>query len=208
MSFFQFFQPPSDEEKAAMQAAHDRMHMADQDFKHSTQRLFEELNHDQMRTLQAMLQVIQHRTNDPLVALWEGIVVTEMKHRFNICITCGVNHDEDIPRPEEETAGDENSTTDLKATSFSRTTELSDLSADEEDTPLPTFGISDEDRIKMEEYHLDDVYDSDSGQFLYFKCTGITGTRGPCGVTYPSIEDRMLKPPEHCSGCFQRMMHG
>ena len=194
--FFQFFQPPSDEDRAAMQAAHDRMHMADEDFKHSTQRMFQELNLDNLKNLQAMLQVIQSRTGDPLVALWEGIIVTEMKYRFGICITCGVNHDEDLLGKQTETPAEEPPLS------------VDKLKVDEEDTPLPSFGISDEDRSKMEEYHLDDVYDSDSGQFLYFKCTGIKGSRGPCGVTYPSIEDRTLNPPEHCSGCFQRMMHG
>jgi hypothetical protein len=60
----------------------------------------------------------------------------------------------------------------------------------------------------MKEYHLDDVYDEETQQLLHFACTGIKGWNKPCGVTYPTIEDRMQKGHEECSGCFVRMMHG
>ena len=78
-----------------------------------------------------------------------------------------------------------------------------------EDQMLPNFEeLSDEQKREMEEYHLDDLRLEGSGELIGFMCTGINGMHGPCGMTYPSIEDRKLRPPEYCSGCFVRMAQG
>lgn len=60
---------------------------------------------------------------------------------------------------------------------------------------------SEEDFENMRIYRLDEKYDLDTHAYLGLFCTG-------CGMVYPSIEDRMLKPPDVCSGCFRRAGHG
>jgi hypothetical protein len=96
-----------------------------------------------------------------------------------------------------------------------------DLS-DERDIPLPgleTYGVGkleaegkvpfDNDTLAlMELYHLDDLRDEETNALLGFICTGIEGMKEPCGMRYPTIADRMLHPPETCSGCFVRMANG
>lgn len=72
----------------------------------------------------------------------------------------------------------------------------------------PYQELSPEDQENMKKYHLDDLRDEDTGELLGFICTGIDGVRSPCGVRYVSIEDRMLRDPEHCSGCFIKAAHG
>lgn len=68
--------------------------------------------------------------------------------------------------------------------------------------------LTDEQKKLMELYHLDDLREEGTGKLLRFKCTGISGMREGCGLTYETIEDRMLRGPETCSGCFIRMGHG
>ena len=103
MNFFPFaFQPPSEEEQAEMKKAHERHQMAVEEFKHSSQRMFEELSEDHLRTLKTMLHIIVDRTSDPIVAQWEGMVATYLKIKHGVCITCNVNHDHEAPRPSEQ----------------------------------------------------------------------------------------------------------
>lgn len=75
------------------------------------------------------------------------------------------------------------------------------------ETP-PQEPVQESEEELMRKYHLDDQRDADTHELLGYICTGIEGMKGPCGARYPSIEDRMLKPPEHCSGCFIRMAQG
>jgi hypothetical protein len=211
MSFGFLFQPPSEEEQRAMREAHERHEMHMDDFRHGFQRLFEELGEDQLGTLKMMFHLLCDRTNDSLAAHWEGMISWELKRRFGICVTCGKNHDEELTAPTEEhplVKEAENTMRPLtEAEKFFSTPE--EIAADEDQT-LPIFlGSLNEDQIAlMKEYHLDDVYDGETQELLHFACTGIQGMKQGCGVTYPSIEDRMLKGPEECSGCFSRMAQG
>jgi hypothetical protein len=189
-SFFGFpFQPPSEEEQEEMRQAHDRNQMALDEFRHSFQRLFDELDKDQLRTFATMLNLVVNATGSVLAASWEGMALQSLKTRYNVCIACGVNHDEEVHVPP-------------KAAEVGP-----EQKAQEADIPLP-LAFTEQDHENMKKYHLDDVYDSDTKEFLYFVCTGIKGMKGPCGVTYPTIQDRMLNGPEHCSGCFARMSQG
>lgn len=199
---FIFGPTPSPEQQEQMQADELRRQMELDNFRHGYQRLFLELDRDQLQTLRDMLHALARTNNDPLAASWEGMAAMSLRLRFGVCTSCEVNHDEELQtptkppstRPEPELV-----TTDTEAF-FVR---------QEADTPLPIFGsITDEDRQRMAEFHLDDVYEEGSGVLLYFACTGIKGTSSPCGMTYPSIEDRMKRPAEDCSGCFERMAHG
>lgn len=187
MHFFPFsFEPPNEEEQAEMRAAHERHQMAIDDFRHGFQRLFSELDQDQLRTLRTMLHILSEQTPNLNASGWEGMISWELKARFNICVSCGVNHEEEFADP-----------------AASQKEEVTP------DQPLPIFKeVEMTEQELMKQYHLDDLRIEGTGELVGFACTGIYGAPGPCGMSYPSIQDRMLKDPEECSGCFRRMAQG
>lgn len=197
MDFFNMFQPPSEEDVERMKAAHERHLMALDEFRHSSQRLFDELDQDQLRTLQTMMHILVDTTGSTMASLWEGIVAATLKHKYNICITCGVNHEEETPMPPSQPAGEKPMNEEQEPSFVGYVIQ-----------PRHPDELDDYARKLMRTYHLDDVYDQDTGQFLHFRCTGINGFNQPCGMTHPTIKDRMLKSPEDCSGCYRRMAQG
>lgn len=169
------------------------------EFRHGVQRLFEELPEDQLSILASMLNHLTHCEQPELLAAsWGSYATWELKKRFNICASCGVNHDKEFqvehPNPEPETSEDE------KAAAF--------IPYEDRVKNDGTIDFTSSERALMTKYHLDDAYDEDTKKFIGFMCTGIEGMRGACGIIYPSLDDRMIKEPEDCHGCHVRMMHG
>lgn len=199
MPMFGFFQPPSEEEQQEMKEAYERHRMSIEEFQHAFQRLFDELKEDQLKTLQTAFQILMDPNNHATAGQWEGMVAWQRKVRYNICVTCGVNHDEELSPPPH--APDE----DPKATELQQVIDpvLHDPDA------IDLFAdLTPDQRELANKYHIDDLRDSTTGELIGFYCTGINGMKEPCGMKYPSIKDRMLRGPEHCSGCFQRMAQG
>lgn len=200
MHMFGFFQPPSEEEQQQLKEAFERHRMSMEEFNHSFQRLFEELGEDQLKTLRTAFNIILSNDQSIIAGQWDAMASWELRKRFNICVTCGVNHDEELisshgeqPDPEPQWIKDIQPMADPRIVQDG----------------LPMFQpLSDEERSLADKYHLDDLRNEDTGELMGFVCTGINGMKGPCGVIYPSIEDRMLREPEHCSGCFSRMAQG
>lgn len=206
------FHPPTPEEMEEMQRQQTEHEMRLTEFRHSFQRMFEEMDENQLSTIQTMFHILADGTDSRLASYWEGIIAWERKKRFNICSTCGVDHDKEILSPDTgDHAADPTEPTRpvMESTPAAAGFQVLDDG---------TLVIPPEIRETMNQYHLDDTY-TDRGEssdpnhqqyiFLGFKCTGIQG--GPkdgCGVVYPTIQDRMIKGPEECSGCFQRTMHG
>ena len=62
-------------------------------------------------------------------------------------------------------------------------------------------GFSEEQIAQMEEYNLDDLRDEITLQLIGFICKN-------CGLRYPSIKDRMLRPVDACHGCHLKSAHG
>lgn len=195
MQFFGIpIEPPTPEQLAEMEEAERRNEIARQDFRHSVQRLFEsELSEDQLRILRAMIFEVDH--HDGLADQWIGMISMVLKLKHNICITCGVNHDDEF----QEIQHDSKNALPKEA--------LPKAKPDSEKR-LEEFLSVDKHEAYMAEYHLEDVYDMDTRAFLHYRCTGIKGMKDGCGVTYPSLADRMKRKPEECSGCFQRMAQG
>lgn len=94
------FREPTEEEQAEMKAKLDRAELQMNEFRHSHQRLFEELNEDQLQALKNMLHYIVETNSPMLAATWEGSASAALKMRFNVCMTCNVNHDNEFPHPE------------------------------------------------------------------------------------------------------------
>src|SRR3982751_2786680 len=92
-----FFQPPSDEELQQMKEAQQRAEMSQQEFLHGFQRLFDELDEGQLKTLRQMLLIAPDFIES--VHQWAGMIAMVLKMKHNICITCNRNHDEELLAP-------------------------------------------------------------------------------------------------------------
>lgn len=200
MTFFEHFLP--EEERQKLKEAMERQEMFREEFRHSFQRLFDELDEEQLHTIKTMLYILAHTDegDQHLAAEWLGMATWAMRTRFNICATCGVNHDKELNKEESGVV---------------KSREPDNFNVeDHENGKTQQNGIIEflpEFRAEMKKYHLDDRYEEQPdgwNKFIGFECTGINGAPGPCGVIYPTLADRKLKGPEECSGCFQRMMHG
>lgn len=190
---FEFLGP--EQIAAAMQAQNERAEIAMESFRHNSQRLFEELDEVQLTTLRDMFHGISMSAESIMAAYYEGMASQLLKDKFNICQSCGVNHDKEDLTP-----------SDLLLKQSTESIAWPSPGSDEQPV-LPLFEeMSDGQKEMMAKYHLDDLRDDESGALLGFVCTGVTGK--PCGMTYPTIEDRMLKAPDDCPGCQVRAAHG
>lgn len=168
--------------------AHNRYQMETEAARHEFQTMLMELPLDHLKVLQNMF----HSTGcgDNHLATWfEGIILGIMKVKYNLCMTCMVNHDEEVAEMDTETKEPE-------------------PMDDENIVTVHGVQFSETDYSNMTTYHIEDIWDVDTNEFLGFMCTGIQGMKQGCGMRYPSIEDRMLREPESCSGCFAVMGHG
>lgn len=184
-----------------------RAEMAADSYRHDVTRLFNELQLDQLMTLRNMMHQLVFSEDGKLAAYYEGQVATVLQIRHNVCPSCGVDHDKEAAEFKED--GDEVPPTEANLASET----IGEYRDKAESQPqdklqemLPTFDLSEEDLDNMEKYHLDDLRDADNHQILGFKCTGVNGVE--CGMIYPSIEDRMLKPADSCTGCQSKAAWG
>lgn len=153
-----------------------------EDYYHSVQHLFDELNKDQLHTLRWILHNVSADETGKLASYYEGQVANMLQVKYSVCPGCGKDHTEELL--EQQAAPDQ--PTEKPA----------------EVVPQHTGpSLTDEDKAKMEEYNLDDAYEAGSERFIGFICKG-------CGLLYPSIDDRMLKAPDECHGCQQKAMWG
>ena len=180
-----------------------RMEMAADSYRHEVTRLFSELSQDQLMILRNMMHQLVFSDDGKLAAYYEGQVATVLNLKFNVCPSCGVDHDKEAASFEAPEADMKSTVTDVVNETIN---EYREKAQDKLQEMLPTFDLSEEDLANMEKYHLDDLRDADNHQILGFRCTGVNGVA--CGMVYPSIEDRMLRDPDTCSGCQQKAAWG
>lgn len=177
---------------AEMQAHLERQDMAIESYRHDVQRLFDELPKEHLLTLRIMLNQFTTEADSRLTSYYEGVVAATLAHRFDVCGGCGINHSDEVL---DETAPDEPDE-DLA--------EVPMKAADLFGISMVEGGLSElsvEQFKQMEEYNLDDVRDETTLKLLGFICKG-------CGLRYVSIEDRMLRAPDACHGCYLKSAHG
>lgn len=88
--------PIPEEMKEAIRSDMTRQKMQMDSFQHDVQRLFEELNKDHLLTLRHVFSHLAHADNGLYAAYLEGVAAASLRHRFNVCPSCGVNHDEEF----------------------------------------------------------------------------------------------------------------
>jgi hypothetical protein len=201
--FFLPFPLPIDPEMLEkMRQAKDHEAMVVEDYHHGIARFLDSLNEEQLTAQKSLLHVVAANSKGSsrvIPAYYEGILIGILSAKYGICIGCENNHEK------------------LMAEQLQRESEQQDQ------PPVPMDGgdpfkpgqktvdlhigeggmLSDEQLANMEQYNLDDLRDEDTGRLMGFVCLG-------CGMQYPSIEDRMLKPADKggCSGCVQKEQWG
>lgn len=162
------------------QAHFDKQIAAQHAAQQATWNLFTEITPDHLATLIELLS--QSARDSHLTAYYHGLSVAVMKEKHKRCV-CGEDHDFEALEAER-----------LKLET-ERLAEAERLAAEKTFSPL-NRELVDKDALAMDLYHL--VKDNDTGAF---KCT-------VCGMGYPSLDDRMLRRPDDCSGCKQKAAWG
>ena len=156
----------------------DREQMKKESLLHDIERLFVELDRDQLNTIRALFHYMSEDPSTRLASYYEGIAAQTLVLKHGVCGGCGQNHDEVLP-PINEVP----------------------LVQEELNTAMRENTLTSEDRLNMAEYNLDDLRDIDTHELLGFICRN-------CGLKYRSIEDRMLRAKDACHGCFLKSAHG
>lgn len=161
-----------------------------EDYRHGVARLFEESSKEHLLVLQAIFHNISGTSEGggaALASYYEGIIGVTLQKRFNICLACGVDHDEALK--------------DFTGKVDEGGHPVQDPRSDPPHPDGPRE-LTPEDFKNMKEYGLDDLRDKDL-KILGFVCVN-------CRMPYVSIEDRMKQPPgpEGCSGCRQMAKFG
>lgn len=176
--------------------------------RHEIKRMLSELKEDQLRSLVSLFELFSHEEHGPLAAAYfhgQASVLLEVK--FNVCVACGES-------PCVADHGLENLLPNSKGTEESDPSQvIPPMASREALNPLPDLDplrvgesgmLTDTQLGLMNEYHLDDIRDNVTNKLLGFICLGCKSSR------YPSIEDRMMKPPgeENCPGCVHKQKWG
>lgn len=201
--FFLPFPLPIDPEMLEkMRQAKDHEAMVVEDYHHGIARLFDSLNEEQLTAQKSLLHVVASNSKGSsrvIPAYYEGILIGILSVKYGICIGCENNHEKlmaeqlqrEADQQDQPTAPMDGGDPYLPA----------DLTVD---LKVGQIGFLSDTQIEnMQKYNLDDLRSADDNRLMGFVCLG-------CGIQYPSIEDRMLKPADKggCSGCVQKEQWG
>ena len=214
----------------AMQRQRDQQIMGAEAEQLSIENFLDGLSAEDTATLRGIFHDLVYDTEGRLAAYYEGICVTMLRVKHDVCPGCGKpKHDtaESLLSNHGVSESGADSATEEGAASSSNDGEIilkhrspdgteSLFASPDAFDPKPldkTFVDPKEELVgqkgmlmpehlaKMNEYNLDDLRDEDSGIILGFICTN-------CGMRYQSIEDRMLREPDECTGCQQKSAWG
>lgn len=163
--------------------------------RHEANRLFFELSDDQLRILEMIFTAISN-SNDTSLAAWNaGRIEAIRELKFGVCGGCGRNHSEDAANLAESEDDKPETPAFVDARRKAEESQTTPIGA--------TTELTDAEKVRMAEYDLDDLREEGTFRLLGFVCLN-------CGMTYVSIDDRMLKSPgkEGCGGCIQKEKWG
>jgi hypothetical protein len=187
--------PVPEEIKRAIVADMEHRRLVADSYRHDLQRMFEEISKDHLITLRQMVGFIAASDKTGYASYVEGVAATTLHYRFNVCGTCGVNH-------EEELLADQNQPADQQKSLF-----------EQEQSAVNDAKV----QILLDEYGL--KFACPCGRF---SCTEADHLNLPrnygtnkvicinCGMVYPNLEDRIMKPAgkEGCEGCINKEKWG
>lgn len=167
----------------AVQAAIEQQQMTATAFRHDVQRLFEEASKEHIGTLRQLFRILCESEDGRYASYLEGVAATTLRHRFDVCPTCLVNHDEELlahpDKPDAQPA-------------------LMDGRGEPTPEALPDEPTYEDYLRECKKFNVEPI-----GVEGAVKCLG-------CDKEYVSLADRMVKPPgpEHCEGCVHKTKWG
>lgn len=195
---------------AFMQEQAAKQEMAQDDYRHGVQRMFDELTEEQLVSLRHMLHNIAMSSESQLASYYEGQTSQALYHKFNICPGCGVDHEKELLTPPEDIA-------EKKEENVMAPMDLSDellVEVEDAHTEYPKIGVATQTYVQtwldeqgqretMERLGLDDAYDEETKKFLGFICLN-------CQMIHPSIQSRLNhgEDKNDCAGCIRKVKWG
>jgi len=187
-----------EELQVRMQEAHDHHVAHIMDFQHSIEEVWQSLTAEQQYTIAGWFNYLANSSADQVrcnLSYTAGSLYRLSAQGSSKCIVCDKNHDEEIegllPPATDQVAPEHEHHTHVKTQSSEQ--DAAAAAAYEESQRIIA-----EHEANVEKWGL--VQDFEKGGF---KCAS-------CGMPYPSLEDRMLKPPgiDGCHGCQQKSATG
>jgi hypothetical protein len=185
-----------------------RLEMTADSFRHEILRFLREAPHDHLLIVRNLMHNITWAARpDIFSSYYEAQVSMTLMERFNICPSCGVDHDEQVGlnHPSSQ-AGNSPESPDQPIE------ELADAGLKYVNTYRD---LTEADLLHMEKYGLDDMRSDGTpvgadgkplpeGKLMGFICTRCKN------MQWPTIEDRMKDPSDEsgCSGCMQKAKWG
>lgn len=179
----------------------DRSEMAADSFRHDVQRFISEMSAEHLVTFRQILSQLVTNEDWRLVAYYEGVAAGTLHFKYNVCTGCGRDHDAEAMEHMEEASGKGDPQPEVEPRPSDTEEQLILFDIDKNGNQQILSELTPEKFKLMEEYNLDDVRDEDTLKLLGFACKN-------CGMRYPSIEDRMLREKDDCSGCIQKAKWG
>jgi len=153
---------------------------------HQVKNLFTELPKDQLLALNLLLETIS-RVEDPgaMAAYYNGHATAIIEMKYNVCSSHGVNHAEEALEEFKKSTGD--------------------ISIDKGSTPT-----RDDDTEEQSDFEFTQTRVNYNMELYRLKIDESTGKLvcKDCGLEYVSLEDRMVKSPDDCHGCYIKSAHG
>jgi hypothetical protein len=171
-------------------------HLEAQVTRNEVDRLMDELSIEDLVTFRTVMRYV---ASDPSAYnFFDGVIYSRLR-REGRCTSCG-GPDHDHEAFEGLTEDDEDELNPAEK-AWKEAGKMAVEVLPTIDAVMAESGLSVDDYTNMTTYNLDDLRDADTGDLLGFVCLN-------CGMTYPSIADRMLRAPDECSGCFRKAGHG
>lgn len=170
-----------------MREAHEQHKMVSEDFNNQLKSLFEDISIDNLVTLRTLFSGLTHlhpAALSGIISYYEGMLVGILQFKHNVCASCGVNHEEDaaasmLTPPDKPVGPDPVEAIPMPSAEPSNALSWSAPAA-----------------AQMIRYRVELT-----GEGEQVRCTD-------CGLRYPNLEDRMLREPDSCHGCFQMAKDG
>lgn len=200
MSEFPFvFGPLPEEVRQRMEEQQDRRQAEIQSWHHEQDHFFSTLTREQTLTLSRILRNITNDESGRTSAFYEGVCQSILTYRYNVCAGCGVDHAEEFAKELLDEAPREPNLDVPDGISPDQLTFDDAIAADQPQLiadKIDEAELADR-RELMDRYNVEE--DPNLAPFL--RCRG-------CGLTYVSLEDRMVKAPDDCHGCTHKSKWG
>jgi len=232
---FAFMIPNEDPEELKRQ--HDRAQMAAVAVRHGIDRMINGLDLDDLVSLGQLLRHISDGENYKTAVYFEGRISEKLQSKFNVCPSCGVDHDQEMKDQLDEaskSASTEPSSFKQGVMDALKTSDEAGINkalgdamiryiADNKPNIDPDWILENLVGYKVEPpstilerdmmalYNLDDLWERDMK-------AGVDPQSVPaefrgyicngCGQRYMSIQDRMLINVDACKGCMVKSAHG